>query len=113
MTHNVFVIYNIIVTVLYSIYLEFGPGLGGLIVHSVSGRNFFNILNIFNLVKLMFRPLWDINMWQYRYLDINWLFVMSVAIVLFYIVNKVIMGPERINILRPGASLFERMTSIF
>ena len=101
--------YIVVVTVIYSMYLEFGPGLGGMWIRNKTGNGFFNVLNVFNLLQMMFRPLWDIRMWNKRFLDINWIFVLSVALILFTLIRRYAFGPRRLTILAPGASIFERI----
>ena len=75
----------ILISLLFFIYVELVVGNVFIRVNS-EGRKSFNIISVF---KYMLEPLRNSFLWNIELLDVNYIFVISISIILYYIIYNI------------------------
>ena len=73
----------LIVTILFIIYVEYS--VGGILIRSNSSGG--KSLNFSSMFHFMINPLYKTFLWNFKSLDINYPFVMSCMIVVYFVFN--------------------------
>ena len=73
--------YLLIITILFIIYIEYSIG-GILIRENSKGNSSFNILSLLNF---MINPLYNKFLWNTSLLDVNYIFILILYSVFYYI----------------------------
>lgn len=71
----------ILISILFFIYVEYTVGNVFIRINS-EGNKYFNLSSIFHY---MINPLRNKFLWNYQLLDVNYVFIISVSILLYYI----------------------------
>ena len=74
-----FFLYLLMITILFIIYIEYSVG-GILIRSNSSGGKSFNFKSLLNF---MVHPLYNKLLWNFKSLDINYPFIISISIIIY------------------------------
>ena len=75
---NIF-IYLLIITILFIIYIEYN--VGGILIRSNSSGG--KSINIRSMLNFMIHPLYNKLLWNFKSLDINYLFILFISIFIY------------------------------
>ena len=77
--------YSIIVTLLFIVYIEYSVG-GILFRQNSLGKI---SLNIRSLLSYLIHPLYNRFLWNLKLLDVNYLFIISISTLIYYMFNTI------------------------
>jgi len=82
-----YIIFNIILLLLFAVYIEYFSRIGNIIFRiNYTGFKIFQPLQLLNII---IAPLFQNFMWDIKNWDINYLIIFSVANIIYYIVKKI------------------------
>ena len=71
------------VTIIFSLYLELSDGLGNIWIRKNADGNYkSSLIYLFNFI---IRPLFDVNLWNYKIIDTNYFFVLFILLLCIYL----------------------------
>lgn len=73
-------IFNIIITFLFLLYIEISVGNIWFRINSDGLRN----INLISMINFLLKPLYNKFLWNIQLLDINYIFIISISNIIYY-----------------------------